>query len=371
MNLCLCGCGTAVKNKYVLGHQLIGKPSHNRRKITVFHFCECGCGTESKNKFVKGHRISWNKGRKSLQTPWNKGLTKETDQRLIRKSPTEAQKSKWTNFCLCGCGEKCARLFVNGHQFRSAEVVDKIRQKHIGLKASQKTKDLMSLQKKGKRQSEIQIQRRVKSRREHWNAIPKELRPRQSKESNEKRRQTLLGRKQSPEAIEKSRLRRTGQKRAPEVGEKIRQKALGRPVKESTKEIMRVRTLGKKRSEATKQKHRDADLTKWIAAGTKAIRDRSKPTKIEKITENFFVANNIQYESQIIIGNYIVDFILPQSMTIVEIDGCYWHKCKECGYDNEPFLEKQEKRDSLLKKQGYTVLHLKEHDLQNELMRLL
>jgi hypothetical protein len=63
--------------------------------------CKCGCGIEVSwnsqknnwNTFLKGHCnrgkigiIPWNKGKKGIQNAWNRGLTKETDERVLKIS---------------------------------------------------------------------------------------------------------------------------------------------------------------------------------------------------------------------------------------------------------------------------------------------
>jgi len=85
-----------------------------KRKIKMI-FCACGCGEKlnkydsrwrerkyieyhevrmlGKNRgFKKGHK-SWNKGKKGLAEAWNKGLTKETDER-IRKGAKKREGRK-------------------------------------------------------------------------------------------------------------------------------------------------------------------------------------------------------------------------------------------------------------------------------------
>ena len=49
------------------------------------NFCKCGCGqrvSKPKNKYVWGHASKWLKG----CIPWNKGLTKEIDERVKRNA---------------------------------------------------------------------------------------------------------------------------------------------------------------------------------------------------------------------------------------------------------------------------------------------
>jgi len=69
--------------------------SHYRYGVREERICKCGCEevfkcTSGSNKmYIKGHfwrnkkrGATWNKGLKGAQIAWNKGLTKETDNRL-------------------------------------------------------------------------------------------------------------------------------------------------------------------------------------------------------------------------------------------------------------------------------------------------
>ncbi len=135
-NLCQCGCGAVVKNIWVKGHHNRNVNRHGGRPrirpipIPNHHLCECGCDKliasnkryflghnppVNKGKkmpfkrrkpeppvlptklcscncgemaspgkdFIQGHNYRWEKGKPVNDQPWNKGLTKEMDSRLI------------------------------------------------------------------------------------------------------------------------------------------------------------------------------------------------------------------------------------------------------------------------------------------------
>lgn len=53
------------------------------------NICECGkCGQECKNRFVSGHNTRVHNPSKKGRIAWNKGLTKETDSRMMSTSKT-------------------------------------------------------------------------------------------------------------------------------------------------------------------------------------------------------------------------------------------------------------------------------------------
>ncbi len=69
------------------------------------------------------------------------------------------------------------------------------------------------------------------------------------------------------------------------------------------------------------------------------------------------------------------DFLFPVARVVVFVDGCFWHACPRCGHVpnvNKPYwkakIERNRQRDLLntqrLREEGYRVLRLWEHDLQ-------
>ena len=63
----------------------------------------------------------------------------------------------------------------------------------------------------------------------------------------------------------------------------------------------------------------------------------------------------IRYERQKIIGPYRADFFLIDYHLLVEIQGCYWHGCLQCGYDSDihkRFRRKGVRRRYYLEKKG-------------------
>jgi G:T-mismatch repair DNA endonuclease (very short patch repair protein) len=69
-------------------------------------------------------------------------------------------------------------------------------------------------------------------------------------------------------------------------------------------------------------------------------------------------------DGEVIIGNYIPDFISIKDKKIVELYGCYWHKCKICGFGNGK-LPRDMGRLRVYSKLGYKLLIVWEHELEN------
>lgn len=78
---------------------------------------------------------------------------------------------------------------------------------------------------------------------------------------------------------------------------------------------------------------------------------RSAPTPAERILRHRLTAAGIHFTSQQVIGRYIVDIVLPQYMTVVELDGIH-HRIspKQRRYDQE--------RDEYLTSLGLLVLRI-------------
>jgi len=81
-----------------------------------------------------------------------------------------------------------------------------------------------------------------------------------------------------------------------------------------------------------------------------------KDTFPEKLVEQYLINNNVKYEKQWKYKYGIADFYLPNSNTVLEVDGVYWH--------SRPAVKKRDKRQTLfLKKQGYTVKRISDKEI--------
>lgn len=55
-----------------------------------------------------------------------------------------------------------------------------------------------------------------------------------------------------------------------------------------------------------------------------------KLTDIEKIVRDLLFFNNIKYKREYKVGNYPVDFYLPDYNLSIQCDGCFHHQCISC-----------------------------------------
>lgn len=124
------------------------------------------------------------------------------------------------------------------------------------------------------------------------------------------------------------------------------------------------------------RKHNGKTLTEWAATtdlsystfvelkndyGLEfALSHTKKTSSLEQVVHNWLVEANIKHESNITLGKFRPDFILPNN-TVVEIDGLFWHQEKEVpGQDYH-----KRKRDEYLRL-GYTPLFFREDELNNK-----
>lgn len=89
-----------------------------------------------------------------------------------------------------------------------------------------------------------------------------------------------------------------------------------------------------------------------------------KNTSIELKVQNLLKENGIDFETNYPILGQPDIFIKPN--ICIFADGCYWHKCPECGFeDTVSKRDKDLKITRKLQSQGYTVIRLWEHEIKN------
>lgn len=81
---------------------------------------------------------------------------------------------------------------------------------------------------------------------------------------------------------------------------------------------------------------------------------RSKPTGYEYLFKERLVKGGWNFKQQMILGWYILDFVIPEKMIVFEIDGAS-HK-NRVYYDN--------KRDEFVKECGFTTIRIQNHNVE-------
>ena len=92
---------------------------------------------------------------------------------------------------------------------------------------------------------------------------------------------------------------------------------------------------------------------------------RAKPTEAEAILRDNVRANNLGHKFlyQYIIGQFIVDFLCPDSKLVIEVDGGY-HSEIEQEYDDE-------QRSLWLEKMGYKVIRFSNEQIISDIDNVL
>lgn len=97
-------------------------------------------------------------------------------------------------------------------------------------------------------------------------------------------------------------------------------------------------------------------------------------TSIEIIVAQTLETLNVDFEPQKQIGPYFVDFFIEDKGLVVEVMGCFWHGCLQCGHDTEKDQAKRakdKKRNAYLVKCGYKVHYIWEHDIKQGLIDVM
>jgi DNA mismatch endonuclease (patch repair protein) len=140
--------------------------------------------------------------------------------------------------------------------------------------------------------------------------------------------------------------------------------------------------LGKKHSEETRRKiglaisisqlgkPRDGDPKNWKHTEATKIKIRAKRllqtfpnkfTSIEVKLQNLLKENNIEFSTHYPILGHPDIFIKPN--IAIFADGCYWHKCPECGFGEGKERDEMVTRE--LQSQGFVVIRLWQHEIKN------
>lgn len=168
----------------------------------------------------------------------------------------------------------------------------------------------------------------------------------------------LKGRKKPPRSESHKRnmsLALKGHTTSLETRKKISLALKGKPLTEETKSKISLANKGKIRSEETKRK---------ISKGMKGNCNSPKMypfinTSIELKVQSLLKESGIEFFTQYPIFGRPDIFIKPN--IAIFCDGCYWHKCPQCGFGSG--LERDKEVSEKLTEQGFKVIRLWEHQI--------
>jgi len=122
------------------------------------------------------------------------------------------------------------------------------------------------------------------------------------------------------------------------------------------------------------QEERSKRFLNFVRQGFIASSDTASDTVIEQFVAKFFEEIGIEFVQQYPIGSYTTDFYIPILNTIVEVNGCYWHGCEQCGYIDERAKAKwlfDKRRIGFIASQGYKIKIIWEHEIKQNILDVL
>jgi hypothetical protein len=78
----------------------------------------------------------------------------------------------------------------------------------------------------------------------------------------------------------------------------------------------------------------------------------SSPSSFEVVFARELDRAGIKYNQQVLLGGFVADFVLPDTLTIIEIDGDYWH-------DLPKVKARDARKDAYYKHIGYVPIHFR------------
>ena len=98
-------------------------------------------------------------------------------------------------------------------------------------------------------------------------------------------------------------------------------------------------------------------------------------TSIERVITTELFLRNIDFNMQYCIKSKLKKFIkvdiFIEPNIIIHCDGCYFHNCSICGFNNYKFTDKiyvEHLTDNELEQKGYIVLRFWEHDIHKDVL---
>lgn len=148
----------------------------------------------------------------------------------------------------------------------------------------------------------------------------------------------------------------------PDLRAKLRAQKLGKPLSEEHKQ--KIKNGGTERayarwanvSEEERREHMQKAMEASLTVGISSLEEQIKV---------LLDALGVVYEQQYRIWKYFVDFYVASENLIIEVNGCYWHSCPQCGFTYEPKQESDAKRTKYLLSKGYKIVTIWEHDMKN------
>lgn len=104
-----------------------------------------------------------------------------------------------------------------------------------------------------------------------------------------------------------------------------------------------------------------------VSAVRRVVKAKLATSRLEDVVSKHLDNLSIAYRRQYILPSapwFSWDFYLPESKTLIEVDGCYWHGCDQCKYPGMKSNRKADKaKNTYVNNHGLKLIRLREHDV--------
>lgn len=122
----------------------------------------------------------------------------------------------------------------------------------------------------------------------------------------------------------------------------------------------------RERMRVWRDNNREQVLARAAHARKNTKRKRTRPHLSLKAA--LVAAGWSEFVTEFEIGYFSIDEALPRLKLAVEMDGCYWHGCEECGFPGFGETATYDKRKTTyLTNLGWSILRVKEHEVKASL----
>ncbi|MEI6297237.1 MAG: DUF559 domain-containing protein [bacterium] len=105
--------------------------------------------------------------------------------------------------------------------------------------------------------------------------------------------------------------------------------------------------------------YRDRVITSMV----RVFADTQKPSSLHADVKRSLTSRGIPLTTHISVGHYVIDEANIELKIAVEINGCYWHSCPECGEKGpKSNLGRDKSKRTYLKNHGWTLIEIWEHE---------
>lgn len=100
-------------------------------------------------------------------------------------------------------------------------------------------------------------------------------------------------------------------------------------------------------------------ITTHFSSIHRLLKERLEHSQIHTVTEHR-------------VGYFSLDEADPILKVAIEVDGCYWHGCEECGFDGHPdTIRTDQRKDTFLRREGWEVIRIPGHAIRSDLDRCI